>query len=125
MKHVAVVPMTAKDVVVLLDDSVEAELKRAALARAQTTTASGVLLDDSVEAELKPRSSESTGGTPAAVLLDDSVEAELKRRQPPDRPLGRGVLLDDSVEAELKPQSAWRSPPGPARFSSTTASRPN
>ena len=133
-----------------------------------------VLLDDSVEAELKPppvrlgrggrsrsprrqrrgriEASHAAAGNrkPGTVLLDDSVEAELKRGDQPRPDRGPEVLLDDSVEAELKQPLARRVParrrgsprrqrrgrieascPGscpassPRAFSSTTASRPN
>ena len=61
-----------------------------------------LLLDDSVEAELKPLQHLPVRGD-GDVLLDDSVEAELKpRRRTAYHPGERGVLLDDSVEAELK-----------------------
>ena len=85
----------------------------------------GVLLDDSVEAELKLPPGYRPVNAPG-VLLDDSVEAELKRPDVNSRqPVDRGVLLDDSVEAELKPGRRGRHDRQGQEFSSTTASRPN
>ena len=94
-------------------------------ARCSNTT-TFVLLDDSVEAELKHAPLRRQRHVRRAVLLDDSVEAELKLAWKGGRAgAGSTVLLDDSVEAELKPLRRELAGRRRAAFSSTTASRPN
>ena len=59
-----------------------------------------VLLDDSVEAELKLRARRRSAPTSALVLLDDSVEAELK---PESAPRGRVTLAEFSSTTASRP----------------------